>query len=978
MDPDRQKIQDDLRGLLAGDIRCDDVFMQMYSTDASLHEVPPLGVVRPRHAADVVSCVQYAAEHQIPLHARGAGTGLAGGSLGTGLVIDFSKYMRRVVGVSGDTARVQPGVVHAHLNRQLAPQGKIFGPDPAMSPVTTMGGVVSVDASGSRWLKYGSARHHVRGLEVVLASGRRLRLRREKVSDIQGNSTDATLRRELGGKVKSTLERSSEDWLRHRPRSLVNTAGYQLDGVLDGEWIDLPKLLCGSEGTLALITEIEVGLQRVSSRRGVALLFFDRLEKAAQAVQAVVSFGPSACDLIDRRHLRLAMEAEPLYHIVIPNGAEAALMVEIQGDDPLALRDTLWEITDCVRRSEGSFETRHTMEPEEVELYWQLARRVVAVLHGMKGFSRPVPFVEDVAVPPEALPEFLVDVQNLLKRRQIIATLFAHAGHGQIHLRPMVDLSRPEEVTSAQNLAEELYSIVLQSGGTISGEHGDGLSRTRFLQKQYGPLFETFREIKRIFDPHNILNPGKVVSDTARPLEMSLRMPPDRNGETTPKISLQLHWDSRELADSTQSCNGCGTCRVQKGDARMCPVFHITSAEEASPRAKANLMRGILSGRLEPDVVSQGEMKNVADLCVHCHMCRVECPAGVNIPKLMLEAKAAYVATHGLSFSDWLLARLDLLSAWGSQLPSLSNWLIGHRIGRLALGRLLWLAPARKLPRFANRSYLSLAARQRLTRPTRRSGSKVLYFLDLQANYFDPPLAESLVSILEHHGIAVYVHPKQLPSGMSMISQGLVEPARKMAAKNVALLADAVRQGYDIIVSEPSAAICLKHEYPQLLGDQEARLVAEHTTEACTYLWRLHQNGKLSRDLRPLNLVAGYHLPCHVRALGSGVPGEGLLRLIPELRVNRIEKGCSGMAGVFGLKRENYRTSLRAGWGLISELRQPSVQVGTTECTACKIQMEQGTSKPTIHPLKLLALSYGLKPELASLLTTRSQELTIT
>jgi Fe-S oxidoreductase len=303
---------------------------------------------------------------------------------------------------------------------------------------------------------------------------------------------------------------------------------------------------------------------------------------------------------------------------------------------------------------------------------------------------------------------------------------------------------------------------------------------------------------------------------------------------------------------------------------------------------------------------------------------------------------------------------------------------IANRQARWMLEKSLGLAQGRKLPRAASQTFLRRARRRRLTRPLRRSGAKVVYFVDTYANYFDPQLAESLVAVLEHNAVTVYVHPAQKASGMAMISVGAVDGARKQAAHNVRILAEAVRQGYHIVTAEPSAALALTREYPALLDDDDVRLVANNTSEACSYLWQLHRIGKLLLDFTPVHASAGYHLPCHLKALQVGSPSEHLLRLIPGLRVQRIEAGCSGMAGTYGLKRENYRSSLRAGLGLITSLRQPGLHIGTTECSACKIQMEQGTSKPTIHPLKLLALSYGLKPELAALVNRRGEELVVT
>jgi Fe-S oxidoreductase len=504
--------------------------------------------------------------------------------------------------------------------------------------------------------------------------------------------------------------------------------------------------------------------------------------------------------------------------------------------------------------------------------------------------------------------------------------------------------------------------------------------------------------VKRIFDPQNVFNPGKVVADVPQPLTKNLRsrsveglLPatpaPDGNqGEKESSngaapgfkpLELHLVWHG-EIPGEATACNGCGRCRTQSPEARMCPIFRMAPAEEASPRAKANLVRAVINGQIDPAKLATDELKSIADLCVNCHQCRLECPAAVDIPKLMIEAKAQFVASNGLDTSGWLLSRLEWISGWMSSLAPFSNWVMHRRWSRWVLEKMFGIAQGRKLPRIASSPFLRRAERRRLTRPTRRTGGKVLYFVDIYANWYDVQLAEALVAVLEHNGIAVYVPPEQMVSGMAKISLGDVDRARPVAARNIALLADAVRQGYTIISSEPSATLCLTQHYPQLIDDEDARLVAAHTTDACSYLWKMHESGKLEVDFKPVNVSLGYHLPCHLRALELGSPGENLLKLIPGVTVKRIERGCSGMAGTFGLKRENYRSSLRAGWGLISALRDPSIDVGATECSSCKMQMEQGTVKPTIHPLKVLALAYGLMPEFEALLTARGEELTIT
>jgi len=1003
LDHQRERTQEDLRGLIAGDVRCDDLFCQLFSSDGSIYEIRPLGVVRPHSTADVAACVQYAAEKHIPLHARGAGTGMAGESLGTGLVLDFSKYLRRIVRFEPESVRVQPGIVLERLNAHLRPHGRIFGPDPANAAVTTLGSMIAIDASGSRWLKYGSVRRHVRSMQVVMADGQVLEFGREPI--VAGVSIDSNPRkRELINRLSAILAASTEVIRSRQPRSPLNRCGYNLADALGEDSIDLAGIMVGSEGTLGLITEATLATQSLPRHRGVVLLLYESLDKAARSVPSILPWRPASCDLMDRRHLSLVRESEVRFDLLIPAEAEAAMLIEFEGDEPQEIRQQMRGLIDDVQQqSRLAFGSRQAFDQEETDLFLNLPNRAMPLLYRLKGPSRPVPVVEDISVPPEVLPDFLVRTQNVLKRRQVTASLLCHAGHGQLHIQPFLDLDDANDVQRMRLVADELYDEVFSVGGTIGGEHAYGLSRTQFLRRQAGPLYEVLRQVKQIFDPENILNPGKMVSDDAELMTRNLRPPIEQGAgsreqgvcssdselrapSSEPRalrnlVELQVNWDPQRVADATAACNRCGECRSQSAQVRMCPIFRFQPAEEASPRAKANLIRGILTNNIDPGRLASEEFKEVADLCIHCHSCRLECPAGVDIPKLMMEAKAAYLRANGLRIADWVMIHLDSLAALGRLAAPLTNWALGNRQMRWLIEKTLGIAQGRKLPRVAARPFFRRAARRRLTRQNRRhpegTRHRVLYFVDTFANFHDPQLAEALVSVLKHNGIGVYVPADQWSCGMASISCGALDHARKIARHNVALLAESVRQGYHIVATEPAAALCLSHEYLHLVDDDETRLVAANTSEACSYLWKLHLTGKLQLDFKPVHASLGYHTPCHLRALNVGTPGENLLGLIPGLRVNHIEQGCSGMAGTFGMMHRNYRSSLRAGWGLISKLRSAAIQAGTTECSSCRIQMEQGTTKRTIHPIKLLALAYGLMPEVASLLTTPGEELII-
>lgn len=1049
MDQERQRIQDDLRGLLSGEVHCSDVYVRMYSSDASIYQVAPLGVVRPRGTGDVVTCIQYANENGLPVHARGAGTGLAGGCLGRGLVIDFSYAMRRIIEVDDETVHVQPGVVLAELNRVLALNDRQLSPNPASSEVTTIGSVIAVDRLGSRWPRYGNSSPRVKSLQVVLADGETVELGQHNVAASR-NARHPSRLDQLIVQVNDLLERNFETIRDNRPQSSVNSSGFNVYDVLNDGQLNLARLMAGSEGTLGLITEAKLTLDPLPKHVGAAILMFDRLEKAVRAVAEVRRLNVSACDLLDRRLISLAREQDVRYDVLLPHDTEAILLIENEGESIGEVREGLSKIEALVRpRRKLAFASQTAIEPSDVELFRELASRVVPSLYRLEGSRRPLPFVEDIAVPEDQLADFVVAAQNVLKRHRVTASLFAHAAHGHLHLRPFLDLGDADDIVRMQKVAEDLYDEVVSVRGTISGEHGDGLSRSWYVRKQFGPLFPVFRELKRFFDPNNLLNPGKVADPTPQPLTRNLRpvqyvsttsakqttqigtapassippaspIPPanpgpagigsigagngmsvagssavgvtsndaDAGGDIKPgseldepptePIQIQLAWDNDGIEHAARLCNGCGSCRTLNPNQRMCPIFRFSPGEEASPRAKANLMRSLFTADIREADFGSDELKEVADLCVNCHQCRDECPAGVDIPKLMIECKAQYVLTNGLSTSDRLLTRLEFFLGIAQALRPATNFVLSNRRTRWLLEKLIGIAQGRKLPRIAKRSFMSRAQRRQLTRPSQGTGRKVLYFTDVYANRFDTALAQALVAIYQHNGIDVYVHPDQEPAGMALISAGAIERVRAPAARNVALLADAIRQGYHVITSEPSAALCLTHEYRNLADNEDTRLVAENTSDACDYLWQMHLQGQLELDLKPINVEVGYHTPCHLRALGIGTPGRNLLRLIPGIRLRTIEKGCSGMAGTFGLKQENFRNSLRAGLPLITAVRHPSIQVGITECSTCKIQMEQGTTKPTIHPLKILALAYGLMPEFQKLITSRSKELTVT
>jgi anaerobic glycerol-3-phosphate dehydrogenase C subunit len=1028
MDPERARIQADLAGLLSGSIRCDDNFLQMYANDASIYEVKPTGVVFPANTEDVVACVRYAEENDLSVIPRGGGSNVAGGAVGSGLVLDFSYSMRRVKSVGKDSVTVEPGVVLGDLNRQLQLHGRFFSPDPATRNVTTLGGTLAMNNSGSHWIVDGSPRDTVLKLKMVISGGEEVDF--VSSQNIAANNDFPGLRSQLlASRVKSIVDRHEPLVNQHRPMTKVNQAGYNIFDLQQGDQTDLTRLLVGSEGTLGIMTEATLTTKPIPAHRGVALLFFGKLELAGRAAVEIGKMGVAACDLLDRRLLSLARETRTEFRRLIPADAEAMLLVEFQGPDDRTVKSKLEHLDDRIRRrKKWAYEVRSTTQIDQRNLFWRIVRRIVPSLYRLKGNRRALPFVEDLAIQPEKLPEFLSNAHRIFHANEVTASLFSHTPQGTVHIRPFINLSDQADVNRMQLLSDQLFDYVTSMGGTVSGSHGDGLSRTWYLKRQYGKLTNAFSEIKNAFDPKNIFNPGKVtghphsgLTDNLRsvavdrkflgqiddrmqevsdeelveelPKKWALPNPKQDRPIQSKKVKItkskkprpgalpilepELNWQLPQMALTARNCNGCGRCRTSSPNERMCPVFRQSPREEASPRAKANLMRGIVTGELDVKELATDEFKSIADLCVNCHQCRVECPASVDIPKLMVEAKAQYFLKNGSSISDWMLTRLDWLYEFAGYVPNLTNRLLQSRVARWMLDKVVGIAQGRKLPLFSNTTFLRWAARQRLGRPSKQQSHKVVFFVDAFVNWNDVELGKAFVGVLKHNGVDVVVPQRQNVSGMSLISDGAVARAKKLAEKNVEQLAEWVRQGFQIVTTEPSAALAIRHEYLNLLSDSDAELVAANTMDATSYLWGLHEAGDLELDFKPVNASIGYHLPCHQRALANNVPAMQLLRLVPGLQVDLLDKGCSGMAGTYGIKRKNYVRSLRMGFALINAMRSTDIIAGTTECSTCKIQMEQGTTKPTVHPVKILAMAYGLMPELEDLFNRRSGDLVI-
>ncbi|MCH2203321.1 MAG: anaerobic glycerol-3-phosphate dehydrogenase subunit C [Fuerstiella sp.] len=1000
-----RRIFEELPDLLEGEICTDPVTTALYSTDASLHQIEPVAVAFPQSAADVETLAIWASDNSVPLIPRGAGTGLAGGALGRGIVIDFSRHMTRVLEVGSHSVRVQPGVIHADLNALLRPHGCCFAPSSSRSAYSTIGGMLAVDAAGAQAIRVGSVRDHVMEVDCVLIGGQRVTFSDKEPIDrrfairqpVSPRMTEDTLREsgelflppvhnetlsltrllplsrrsDILERLVAVLDESADQIESLQPVMLRNSCGYMLRGVRRSNSLDVTRLLAGSEGTLGIFTEATLHLMPIPKHRALAAIMFGTTDDALRAMQLLLDLSPSACDLLDRRLLSVARESRSNWASVVHQEAEAGLFLEFTASGPGEIRQRVAESESRLRDAGIShIVTQIARTESDVDNLWQLPLQAGSLLARLKGASLPLPFVEDIAVPPAEISQFLTLAQKTFQRHEVTATMSAHAASGQLHLRPMLPFPDSETASRIEALARDLYHHVRAVGGTISGQNGDGLSRTAFIRSQYGGLYRVFQQVKDIFDPQRLLNPDKVISDDGQLTIRHLRKTRVSSAATSNDQSvvqlpvLNLTWSAEQAMQTANHCDGCGECRSTAASLRMCPFFHQQSSEIASPRSKATLIRTALATGTSEELLTNEVVQELADSCFNCRQCQLECPSGVDIPHLVLETRAQFVSANGLSRTDWLLSQFHRYARFASRFTRLTNRLLRHRIFRRVLQKTLGIAEKRRLPRYARRTFLNSAVARRECSDGRPGDARrtVVYFVDYFANHHDPELATAFVRILQYHGFRVYVPPGQTVSGMAMVSVGDIDSAREVAETNVRELGEPAREGFPILCTEPSAALCLKQEYPLLVDHPDTGAVAEQTQDAGSFLLDLHVQGRLRTNFQEIPLRLIYHTPCHLKAVSDQRGLMDLMRLIPGVEVSTIDQGCTGMAGTFGIAAEHFEQSLQIGDPLLQSLKTVNVSAGLTECSSCRMQMEQTVNFPTLHPIKILALAWGLMP----------------
>lgn len=946
------QIAADLTKLVQGDVFADIIHRVAFSTDASSYRIVPQCVVAPRDVQDIVAAVRYAGQQGLAVAARGAGSGLAGESLCSGIVFDMSRYLKQILRIDGETVTCEPGVVLDDLNKRLLESGRKIGPDPSSANRATVGGVVGNNATGAHSLQYDHIAAHVESVEAVLPDGSIVILR----NGFEAPQTPRDIVGSLARNCWSLLTAGREVIDKAQPATPRNRCGYNIAGVCHDRTIDLARLVAGSEGTLAVFTSITLRTVPVPAAKGLLQLEFDSLDSMARAVPTIMETGPAACELMDQSLMRMAIDQFPQYRDILPAGAAAVLLIEQVGLSPAQVREKL-EATD---RAVGKQATGRTIitDAKAQARVWKSRKDAGPLLYRKRRRQHPAEFMEDVSVDHRRLADYLAGLDKIQKKHGSTMCFFGHAGDGELHVRPYIDLGDPKDRAKMLAIAEDVYTLAWSLGGTISGEHAVGLIRAGFVRRQFGDAYYgLLQEVKKIFDPAGLMNPGKILNDDPDVMFRSLR----RERRVLPeRAKSELLFKNEEHELELEQCYGCGLCLGREPALRMCPVFRATEEELGSSRAKANLLHYWATGQLQEEDFESSEFRRFLDLCVNCKMCERQCPSGVNVSMLMTAARAEYVRRQGLRRTEFVLSHNRYLSRLGSAFAPLSNVFLRLPVSKWLLERVTGIDRRRSMPRFGRGSFLK-AGRKYLAScgPMAQPVDKVAYFVDTYANFNDHELGFAVVDVLRHNGVEVIL-PDQRPAPLPAIVYGDIRTARSDLSYNVKHMAEAVRQGYKIVCSEPSAALCLREELRHYVAGEDASLVSQNTCELMNYLAALRGQGKLKAPKQSAADKFAYHLPCHLCSVGDDTVTLHLLKEHFQIDVADLQAGCCGLSGTFGMQHKNYDLAAQISKSLSAALKNSPTQNVLTECAACKMQIEHLAPARTSHPIKLIARCYGL------------------
>ena len=945
-----QKLAAALKPTVRGEIRFDDLARSLYATDASPYEILPYGVVIPKTPEDVRVVLEVAREFSVPVLPRGGGTSLAGQTVGMAIVVDFSKYMNQIVSfdLENRTVRVQPGIVRDELNKFLAPHNLHFTPDITPTNRANVGGMIGNNSSGTRSIKYGKTIDQVIAMTVMLPNGEIIELHDLDPDELTKKLTQTDTEGAIYRTVQQVTSNLKDEILNRYPKVMRRVGGYNLDSFVQGKPFNLANLVTGSEGTLAFILDATLRLHPLPNHRILALAHFDTMQKALESVQHINRHNPSAVEIMDNVLFELGFNNPTLSPLLewVNGKPTAVMMVEFDGTSKDEINQDLEAFTsdpEIKRLNYHIYVAKTTTEQAKI---LEFRRAGLGTYATIKGDRKPVPFIEDAAIPVENLPQYIPEVLELCEQRGVEAVIYAHASVGVIHVRPLLDLKNPIDIALFKEISVETFKLVKHYGGSWSGEHGDGLIRSYQNRNLFGDkIYQAFQTIKLAFDPDNLMNPGKIVNAP----EMTENL---RYGPGYPEDKTNTIFDFSETGGylgAIEMCTGVGACR-KVGTGTMCPSYMATRDEDHSTRGRANALREAMTGKMPGGLTSQ-EVFNVLDLCLECKACKAECPSQVDMAKIKYEFLQQYYDDHGTPLSARALGGVAQAAPLGQAFAPLVNLLMHLKPVRWVIEKAVGIDRRRTLPRYSQQSFTTwFNNRKSKNRGTFKNN--VALIVDTWTMFNEPHIGKAATRVLEGLGYQVELVPYKC-CGRPLISKGLLRQAKRQAQANLDSLAPFVHRGIPLIGVEPSCVTAYRDDYLDLIPGTLSQATSKQVSMIDEFLAKAWTSGQIDpkgafmSDSAPILL----HGHCQQKAVIGTSPTKAVLQWLSN-NVQEVDAGCCGMAGSFGYT--HYDLSLEIG----NQRLFPKIKAHDGSSVACgfscRHQIKDGTGINSRHLVEIL------------------------
>ena len=956
---------------LQGELHFDSLMKTLYSTDASVYQELPLAVAFPKDEKDIQTLIQFAKQHTTSLIPRTAGTSLAGQCVGDGIVVDVSKYFTKILEFNKEEAwvRVQPGVVRDQLNDFLRPHGFFFSPITSTANRAMIGGMVGNNSSGTTSIEYGSTREHVLELKTILSDGSETVFKavdpKAFAEKLALQNLEGALYRQIQEELSNEI--NQQNIIEHFPKPSIHrrNTGYAVDYLLkseafttDGPAFDFCKLLCGSEGTLAITTEIKIHVDPLPKPFDIVVAaHYNSIHDSMEAAQIAMQHQPSACELMDKIILDCTKDniEQSKNRQFVQGDPKGVLLVEFRGntkEEAEAKADAL--IADMQKRGRGYAFPK--VYPPATKGVWKLRSAGLGLLSNIPGDKKAVACIEDTAVALEDLANYIDEFEELMKGFGQRSVYYAHAGAGEIHLRPILDLKTSEGVADFYKISEASAKLVKKYKGSLSGEHGDGRVRAAFIPMMVGAEnYALFQRIKKTWDADGIFNPGKIVN--ALPMNTSLRYEPEQD---TPAFDTVLDFSETEgILRRAEKCNGSGDCRkLPNSGGTMCPSYQATRNERDTTRGRANTLRKFLTKNEGKNPFDYPEIKEVMDLCLSCKGCTSECPSNVDMSSLKAEFLHQYYQTHGIPLRAKAFANIARLNNFGSLFPSITNVFLKGKAPSALLKKLLKVAPERSLPSLHSTTLYKWFKKQAPS-PKGKPIKEVYLFCDEFTNYNDTPIGIKTIQLLTHLGYKIQML-KHSESGRAAISKGLLKTAQEYAISNVQLFKDKITSETPLLGIEPSAILSFRDEYPRLVAAKDktaAKALGQNTFLIEEFIAKEFQAGNIqSNQFTTASKQILLHGHCHQKALASVDPSAWILSIPENYSVDIIPSGCCGMAGSFGYEAEHYEVSMAIGnlvlFPAVNNAKMDTIIAASG--TSCRHHIMDGTGRGALHPVEVL------------------------